>query len=234
MSSVIRQPTNGRLSPTTMHWLISGWARSRSSSTAGATFLPPGGDDELLLPAGHAEEALVVQRADVAGVQPAVGVERLGGGLLVAPVAAEHDRAADQDLAVVGDPDRGPRDRQADRADLVAARPVHHRRGGGLGQAVALQHGDARAAEEVAEPLAERRAAGDRVRHLAADGRAQLGVDEPVEERVPEPQALAGARADRPAARRRLRTAVRDRGLGRGRGRSCSSPRWPRPAAGRS
>ena len=32
---------NGCSSPTTMHWLISGCARSRSSSTAGATFLPP-------------------------------------------------------------------------------------------------------------------------------------------------------------------------------------------------
>ncbi len=32
---------NGCRSPTTMHWLTSGWARSRSSSTAGATFLPP-------------------------------------------------------------------------------------------------------------------------------------------------------------------------------------------------
>ncbi len=32
---------NGFASPTTMHWLTSGCARSRSSSTAGATFLPP-------------------------------------------------------------------------------------------------------------------------------------------------------------------------------------------------
>ncbi len=38
---VISAPMNGFPSPTTMHWLISGFARSRSSSTAGATFLPP-------------------------------------------------------------------------------------------------------------------------------------------------------------------------------------------------
>ena len=38
---VISAPMNGLPSPTTMHWLISGCARSRSSSTAGATFLPP-------------------------------------------------------------------------------------------------------------------------------------------------------------------------------------------------
>ena len=32
---------NGRWSPTTTTWLTSGCARMRSSSTAGATFLPP-------------------------------------------------------------------------------------------------------------------------------------------------------------------------------------------------
>ena len=31
---------NGRLSPTTMHWLISGCARSLSSRIAGETFFP--------------------------------------------------------------------------------------------------------------------------------------------------------------------------------------------------
>ena len=38
---MISAPMNGRLSPTTMAWLTSRWARTRSSSTAGATFLPP-------------------------------------------------------------------------------------------------------------------------------------------------------------------------------------------------
>ena len=40
-SRVISAAMNGRPSPTTMHWSTRGWARSRSSSTAGATFLPP-------------------------------------------------------------------------------------------------------------------------------------------------------------------------------------------------
>ncbi len=38
---VTSTPMNGLPSPTTMHWLIRGCARNRSSSTAGATFLPP-------------------------------------------------------------------------------------------------------------------------------------------------------------------------------------------------
>ncbi len=40
-SRVSRAPTYGRPLPTTRHWLISGWARSRSSSGPGETFLPP-------------------------------------------------------------------------------------------------------------------------------------------------------------------------------------------------
>ena len=55
---------------------------------------------------------------------------------------------------------------------------------GGLGEAVALEDRDADAAEEVAEAGAERGAAGDGVLHLAAHRRAQLAVDELVEDGV--------------------------------------------------
>jgi hypothetical protein len=40
-SMVISAAMNGWSSPTTIDWLTSAWARIRSSSTAGATFLPP-------------------------------------------------------------------------------------------------------------------------------------------------------------------------------------------------
>ena len=40
-SMVISAAMNGLASPTTIAWLISGCARSRSSRMAGATFLPP-------------------------------------------------------------------------------------------------------------------------------------------------------------------------------------------------
>ena len=72
-----------------------------------------------------------------------------------------------------------------------ASREVGGQRGGGLGEAVALEHVDADAAVEVAEPLAERGAAGDGVRALAAERGTQLAVDQPVEDAVlgAEPQA---------------------------------------------
>src|SRR5262249_59270783 len=103
----------------------------------GGDVLAAGRDDDLLLPTGDLEEGFVVQLADVAGVEPAVG-QRLPGGLGVVPVALEHDGALDQDLAVVGDPDRRAGDRAADRADLERRANVHAGGSARLGEAVAL------------------------------------------------------------------------------------------------
>ena len=72
-------------------------------------------------------------------------------------------RAADEDLAVVGDLDLGARDRAADGAQPV----VGDGRGGGdrrgLGHAVALEHGRAAGVEELEDLLGDRRGAGGRL-----------------------------------------------------------------------
>ena len=68
--------------------------------------------------------------------------------------------------------------------DLLGVREVGRERRRGLGQAVALEHVDADAAVEVAQPFPEGRAAGDGVRTLAAERGTQLGVDQPVEDAV--------------------------------------------------
>ena len=52
------------------------------------------GDDQLLLAVDDREEAVVVDRADVAGVEPAVGVDQVGGRLRPLVVAGGHDRPA--------------------------------------------------------------------------------------------------------------------------------------------
>ena len=101
------------------------------------------GDDEVLLAPGDREEPLVVEDAEVAGVQPAVLVDHLLGGGLVVPVALEDHVALDEDLAVRRDPDRAARDRPAHGADLLRVGRVGVGRGAGLGQAVALEDGDA-------------------------------------------------------------------------------------------
>ena len=81
-------------------------------------FLPAGGDDELLLAVDDPQVALVVELADVAGVQRAVRVERLGRLLGVVEVAEEDVAAPDAHLAVVGEEAVGAREGHADGAGL--------------------------------------------------------------------------------------------------------------------
>ena len=194
--------------------------------------LAPGGDDDVLLPAGHPQVAVVVELTQVAGVQPAVGVDHLGGRGLVVPVTGEDVRPGHEDLAVVGYPDRHPGHRPPDRADLVVAGQVGRDHRAGLGEAVALQHGDADAAEEVPEPLAQRGAAGHGVLDPPAGRRAQLAVDEPVVEGVrgPQPQALAAGDGLSPDAQG---FAPLDRGPRGRREDAGSSAGSPRPAVPR-
>src|SRR5258708_2343587 len=65
---VISAAMNGCWSPTTRHWLINQCARTRSSSTAGATFLPPAATEEQTKPgaerrpAAYRRDALAAQR----------------------------------------------------------------------------------------------------------------------------------------------------------------------------
>ena len=95
-------------------------------------------------------------------------------------VALEDVRAADEHLAVVGDPDLGARERAPDGAELVVGdgrRRGHRRR---LGHAVALEHGRAAGVEELEDLLRDRRRAGRRLLEPPAEDPAhvheQLGV----------------------------------------------------------
>ncbi len=109
--------------------------------------------------------------------------------VVVAAVAGEQVDAAQADLAVVGDAHVDAGQGRTDRADPHLAGAVDGGRGGGLGEAVALEDGDPDAAVEVAEAGAERSAAGDGVLHLAAHRLTQLAVDQLVEDGVAQPQA---------------------------------------------
>ena len=94
-------------------------------------FLPGAGDDQLLLAVDDREEAVVVDRADVAAVQPAVVVEQGGGRLGPLVVARGRDRPAHQHLAVLGD----ARARCPGRARPTRAEPEVVRAAGGGGAA---------------------------------------------------------------------------------------------------
>ena len=113
--------------------------------------------------------------------------------VVVAEVADEDLAAPELQLAVVGDANAGPGDRLADGADPLLVGEVDGECGRGLGEAVALQHREPDAAEEVGEPLAERCTTRDGVLRAAAERGAQLGVDEPVEQAMTGAEQRAGA-----------------------------------------
>src|SRR5690625_358762 len=138
------------------------------------------GDEDLLLTPGDADEPLLVDLAHVAGVEPAV-LEYVGCRLVITPVPAEHLAPAKEEFAVLGDLDLGAGDGPADGTDLDLRGQVDRERCGRLRQPVPFEHRYADAPEEVREPLAGRRTAGDGVLGSSTERSTELGVHEPVE-----------------------------------------------------
>ena len=124
--------------------------------------LATGGDDDVLHAIGDPEIPVAVLRADVAGVQPAVGVDRLGRLLGLVQVAHEDVLAADQQLAgrrvelhlVV-------RARRADHPRLDPRRRRVGRRTAALGHSPDLDHRHAEGEVPADEVGRDRRRTGD-------------------------------------------------------------------------
>ena len=154
------------------------------SIAGGATYLPPEVLKRSLIRPVMREEAVGVELALVAGVQPAVVGQRLGGLLGQVVVAVHHARALDQDLVVLADLDLAARERRADGAELVVVGVVDEGAGGGLGQAVALEDQDAGGVEPLGDVVVERGRAGDEEADPAAEAVADLAEDQLVEEPV--------------------------------------------------
>src|SRR5204863_8487105 len=95
--------------------------------------LAGGVDDQLLLAVDDGQVPVLVEGADVAGVQPAVGVDRIRGSLGLVAVARHHDLAAHQHLAVVGQAQLDAGDRGSDGPDLDALRRIDRGDAGQLG-----------------------------------------------------------------------------------------------------
>ena len=112
-------------------------------------------DEHVLQPVGDGDVPVVVHDADVAGVEPALGVDGLGRGLGVLEVAGHHRVAPDEDL-----PRAAPAGSSAPAASTIRtsvsgmARPevwemtsggsppaAHGDHPGGLGQAVGGEDG---------------------------------------------------------------------------------------------
>ena len=153
----------------------------RRLEVRGRDVLAARGDDELLLAVDDAQVAVVVELADVAGVQPAVGVERLGRALGIVEVAAEDVAAAAEHLAVVGQAQLHAGDGPPHRARAHPDRVPRHGPGR-LRESVELRQRHARAAEELEDLDRDRGRGRDRdpqvVEAEQLPGRSQrLGVD---------------------------------------------------------
>ena len=124
----------------------------------GWELLAVGKHDDVLGTAADVDLA-VADLDDVAGVEPAVGRQHLGGGLGVAPVALHHGGAAHQQFARLGDARFEPIEQLADRTRIVVVLAVAGDDRRRLGQAVALDHLQAQPDEGPCDAQFELRAA---------------------------------------------------------------------------
>ena len=152
---------------------------------AGETVLPPGGDDDVLDPALEGEPSLPVELAEVAGAEEPVheGVRVVGRPA----VAGEHADAAGQHLALVREAHGGSRHRDAHRTGLDRPGHVPGQRGGRFGEAVPLDDRQAQAAEEEGQLGVERGGTGQQVVEASTHQLPEPGVEQAVEQGVPEP-----------------------------------------------
>ena len=107
---------NFRLSPIITAWLDVLVRLDRVLDRLRRDVLAARGDDDVLLAIGDADEA-VLDDADVAGLEPALGVDRVARRVGLVVVALHDVRAARQDLAVLRDLHLDAVDRLSDRAD---------------------------------------------------------------------------------------------------------------------
>ena len=105
-------------------------------------------DDDLLLAVDDLQVAVLVELADVAGVEPAVVVDRLRGLVGLVAVALHDHGRADQHLAVLRQLDLHARRGRTDGADLDLVRRVRRAGAARLGHAPQLRQ---RQAERVVE-----------------------------------------------------------------------------------
>src|SRR5262249_47680583 len=125
------------------------------------------------------EEAVAVDGADVAGVEPAVGAEDLVGGLGLLEVAERRDvRPARQDLAVRCDLELDAGQRLPHGPELVPVRSIEREARAGLGKPVAVEKKNARGVKELGDVARERSAARHGPAQAPAEGGVELREDE--------------------------------------------------------
>src|SRR6185503_4280945 len=140
-------------------------------------------DDDVLLAIGDREKT-VANLADVAGVEPTLGVDRLGGGGGLVEVAAHHVRAARENLTVGRDHDFDARYRLPDGPDAERGWLIHRDHGRRLGETVPFENRESGRVEKLVDLRSERRAARHEVTELSAGAFLQLRENQSLREAV--------------------------------------------------
>src|SRR5712672_3411788 len=135
------------------------------------------GLDEIFLAVGDEEVVVGVQVADVAGVEPAFGVNRFAGCVLIFVVALHHAGALGENFTVVGDANQHVGDGAAGAAAAIL-RIVGSENGRSFGEAIALVNGNSYGPEEFGEVFGKRSAARKDHAQFSARSGADFFVDE--------------------------------------------------------
>jgi hypothetical protein len=110
--------------------------------------LPRRVDDQLLLAVDDLHEPVLVDRPDVSGMQPTVGVDCLYGLFGIVAVALHDVCAPNEQLAVVGNLDLGPRHDLPDSSDADISRTVDRGDGGQFGHTPRFAYHDSETEHE--------------------------------------------------------------------------------------
>ncbi len=140
----------------------------RSLQVLGIDVHPFARDDDIFLATLEVEIAFGIELADIAGAKPAFFVQhRLE--LFCLPIAGSNVGAAHQDFAVLIELDFAAFQHFADRTLAGAKRMVQRNERSGFGEAVALNHDEAKPPPEFFGLGIKRRAAGDEGPELPAE-----------------------------------------------------------------
>src|SRR4051794_30610883 len=135
-------------------------------------------DDDVFLAVGDLQETVLVDLADVAGVEPAVVVDGLPRRIIIVPIPLHDVRPSAQNLAILGDLHFDAGDDFSDRTDASPLRRVDGDDRRGLGEAVAFVNVESGADEECGQSGGERRPAGEAHLHAPAEPRQDFAEDE--------------------------------------------------------
>src|SRR5690242_13903396 len=133
--------------------------------------------EQIFLAVGDEKVVVLVEVADVSGLEPAVVRKNFAGGFGGFEVALHDAGAFGKDFTIVGDADLNIPDGAAGAASAIL-RMIAGQDGRGLRQPVALIDGNADGPEKFAEIFGERCAAGKNGAQPAAGAGPDLGVNE--------------------------------------------------------